>query len=66
MGQKVHPTGFRIGITENWRSRWYSKKKEFGRLLVEDQRVRQFIKREYEYAGIPKIEIERDFDFVKV
>lgn len=66
MGQKVHPIGFRIGITEDWRSRWYSKKKEFGRLLVEDQRVRQFIKREYEYAGIPKIEIERDFDFVKV
>ncbi|MBI4586029.1 MAG: 30S ribosomal protein S3 [Planctomycetes bacterium] len=66
MGQKTHPTGFRIGITENWRSRWYSKKKEFGRLLVEDQRLRAFIRREYEYAGIPKIEIERDIENVKV
>lgn len=66
MGQKVHPTGFRIGITENWRSRWYSKKKEFGRLLIEDQRLREFIKREYEFAGIPEIEIERDFENVKI
>ena len=66
MGQKTHPTGFRIGITENWRSRWYSKKKEFGRLLVEDQRIRAYIKREYQYAGIPKIEIERDIEKVKV
>jgi small subunit ribosomal protein S3 len=66
MGQKTHPTGFRIGITENWRSRWYSKKKDFGRLLVEDQRIRAFIRREYEYAGIPKIEIERDIENVKI
>ena len=66
MGQKTHPTGFRIGITENWRSRWYSKKKEFGRLLIEDQRIREYIKREYKFAGIPKIEIERDIEKVKV
>jgi small subunit ribosomal protein S3 len=66
MGQKTHPTGFRIGITENWRSRWYSKKKDFGRLLIEDQRIREYIKREYQYAGIPKIEIERDIEKVKV
>lgn len=66
MGQKTHPTGFRVGVTENWRSRWYSKKKEFGRFLVEDQRIRTFIKREYEYAGIPRIDIERDFEKVKV
>ena len=66
MGQKTHPTGFRIGITENWRSRWYSKKKEFGRLLIEDQRIREYIKREYKFAGIPKIEIERDRERVHV
>jgi small subunit ribosomal protein S3 len=66
MGQKTHPIGFRIGVTENWRSRWYSKKKDFGRLLVEDQRIRQFIKREYEFACIPKIEIERDIERIKV
>ena len=66
MGQKVRPTGFRVGITENWASRWYANKQEFGRLLVEDQRIRQFIKREYEFAGIPKIEIERDRERVHV
>jgi small subunit ribosomal protein S3 len=66
MGQKVRPTGFRVGITENWASRWYANKQEFGRLLVEDQRIRQFIKREYEFAGIPKIEIERDRERVHI
>ena len=66
MGQKVRPTGFRVGITENWASRWYANKQEFGRLLVEDQRIRKFIKREYEFAGIPKIEIERDRERVHV
>jgi len=66
MGQKVRPTGFRIGITENWRSRWYANKQEFGKLLVEDQRIRLFIKREYEFAGIPKIEIERDRERVHI
>ena len=66
MGQKVRPTGFRVGITENWSSRWYATKQEFGKLLVEDQRLRTFIKREYEFAGIPKIEIERDREKVHV
>jgi small subunit ribosomal protein S3 len=66
MGQKVRPTGFRVGITENWTSRWYATKQEFGRLLVEDQRIRTFIKREYEFAGIPKIEIERDRERVHI
>jgi len=66
MGQKVRPTGFRVGITENWSSRWYASKQEFGRLLVEDYRIRTFIKREYQFAGIPKIEIERDRERVHV
>lgn len=59
MGQKVHPTSLRVGITENWRSRWYAGKKEFGKLLVEDQKIRKFIKNNYHFTGIPKIEIER-------
>ncbi len=59
MGQKVCPIGLRIGITENWRSRWYTGKKNFGRLLVEDQKIRKFIKGNYRFAGISKIEIER-------
>jgi len=66
MGQKVRPTGFRTGIMEDWSSRWYAGKKEFAVLLVEDQKIRKVIKREYHYAGIPKIEIERTRDEVKV
>lgn len=66
MGQKVNPTGFRIGITETWRSRWYASKKEFGDLLVEDFKIRSFIKTKYQFAGIPKIEIERTRDQVVV
>jgi small subunit ribosomal protein S3 len=66
MGQKVHPTGFRVGITEDWRSRWFADKQNFGRLLVQDQRIRGYIKKEYEAAGIPKIEIERDMERVHI
>ena len=62
MGQKVCPIGFRLGITENWRSRWYADKKEFGKLLVEDQKIRKYIKKNYRFTGIPKVEIERTRD----
>jgi small subunit ribosomal protein S3 len=66
MGQKVRPIGMRIGIVEDWRSRWYASKKEFGKLLVEDFKLRKFIKTKYKFAGIPKIEIERTRDQVVV
>ncbi len=66
MGQKVHPTGFRVGIMEDWRSRWYASKREFSDLLIEDFKIRKFIKTKYGYAGIPKVEIERTRDAVKV
>ncbi len=66
MGQKVSPIGFRIGIMENWRSRWIADKQDFGRLLVEDQKVRSHIRRGYQAAGIPQIEIERLGDDLKV
>ncbi|HOX38669.1 MAG TPA: 30S ribosomal protein S3 [Candidatus Brocadiia bacterium] len=66
MGQKVRPTGLRLGITENWRSRWIAPKKEFGPLLVEDQKLRRYIKRHYYYTGLSKIEIERTREQVKV
>src|ERR671928_1058369 len=66
MGQKVRPTGFRVGIMEDWRSRWYASKHEFSDLLVEDFKIRKFIKKKYSYAGIPKVEIERTRDAVKV
>ena len=66
MGQKVRPTGFRVGIMEDWRSRWYASKHEFKDLLVEDFKIRRFIKKKYGFAGIPKIEIERTRDAVTV
>ncbi|RLS75778.1 MAG: 30S ribosomal protein S3 [Planctomycetota bacterium] len=66
MGQKVHPVGFRTGITEPWKSRWYASKKDFRELLLEDVRVRKFLKTKYRAAAIPKVEIERTRDEVKV
>jgi small subunit ribosomal protein S3 len=66
MGQKVHPTGFRTGIMTGWKSRWYASKQEFSDLLLEDCKLRNFIKKELGFAGIPRIEIERTRDEVKV
>lgn len=66
MGQKVHPTGYRVGVYEDWRSRWYASKYEFKDLLIEDFKIRRHIKAKYSFAGIPKIEIERTRDAVKV
>lgn len=59
MGQKVCPIGLRLGITQGWKSLWYADKKSFGDLLIEDQKIRKIIKRNYSFAGIPNIEIER-------
>ena len=70
MGQKVNPVGFRVGVMEGWKSRWYAPKEEFATLLVEDKKVRDFIKKHptknYKQAGIDRIEIERTRDEVKV
>jgi len=66
MGQKTRPTGFRVGIVEDWRSRWYAPKKEFGALLVEDFKIRKFIKTEYRSGAIDRVEIERTRDQVVV
>ncbi|MBL9092475.1 MAG: 30S ribosomal protein S3 [Planctomycetaceae bacterium] len=66
MGQKVNPIGFRTGIMIGWKSRWYASKKEFGELLLEDFKIRKFIKEKFKSAAIPKVEIERTRDEVKV
>jgi small subunit ribosomal protein S3 len=66
MGQKVNPVGFRTGITEPWKSRWYASKKEFRELLFEDFKVRRYLKTKHRAAAIPKVEIERTRDEVKV
>jgi len=66
MGQKVNPTGFRVGITEPWRSRWFADKREFGDNLVQDQKIRRHIKKNYSFAGIPEIEIERRSENLRI
>jgi len=59
MGQKVNPLGFRIGITERWRSRWYANKQEYPARLIEDQKIRQFLRDNFFFAGISKVIVER-------
>src|SRR6266702_1476640 len=59
MGQKVRPTGFRTGVMCDWLSRWYANKQDFAELLVEDFKIRAFVKRRYGRSGIARIEIER-------
>jgi small subunit ribosomal protein S3 len=58
LGQKVHPNGFRLGITKTWDSRWFSQK-DFGNFLIEDLKLRQFVKKRLSQASISKMEIER-------
>src|SRR5215831_4356101 len=66
MGQKVRPTGFRTGIMCDWQSRWYANKQDFADLLVEDQKIRKYIKKRYGRSGISKIRIERTREQVTV
>ena len=66
MGQKVNPHGLRVGVIQNWDSRWYAKNEKVGDLLVEDFKIRKFIKDSLYEAGIPKIEIERNPNRVRI
>ena len=66
MGQKTHPTGFRIAVIEPWRSRWHANKKDFSKFLVEDHKIRTFIRKEWAFAAIPKVEIERAGELITV
>ena len=66
MGQKVHPTGARVGIIKDWNSKWYADSKDFANYLVEDQKIRKFLKKKLYTAGISKIEIERTAKMVKI
>ncbi len=65
MGQKVHPKGFRLGITENWDSRWFAKR-EYAELLHEDIKIRNFLKKRLYHAGVSKIDIERAANKAKI
>ena len=66
MGQKVNPHGFRVGVIKDWDSRWYANKADFGDTLVEDYNVRNYIKKNLYAAGVPRIEIERFADKVRI
>jgi small subunit ribosomal protein S3 len=59
MGQKTNPIGLRVAVNKDWRSKWYSPKKEFGGLLAEDRKIREILKKKLESASVPKILIER-------
>ena len=66
MGQKVNPHGMRVGIIKDWDSRWFAPKASYGDTLVEDYKVREYIKKQLKAAGVPKIEIERFNDKVRI
>lgn len=66
MGQKIHPHGFRVGVIKDWSSKWYADKKNFSDNLVEDFKIRKFLKSKLYTAGISKIEIERAAKRVKI
>ena len=66
MGQKVNPHGLRVGVIKNWDSRWFTSDKKFGDTLVSDYNIRKYLKKELQAAGVPKIEIERDSQRVRV
>ena len=66
MGQKVHPTGARLGIIKDWSSKWYAEGTDFADCLVEDQKIRKYLKKKEYEAGISKVEIERTAKMVKV
>ncbi|MDD4074648.1 MAG: 30S ribosomal protein S3 [Eubacteriales bacterium] len=66
MGQKVNPNGFRVGVIRDWNTRWYASKKDYADYLVEDHKLRDYLKEKYYLAGVSKIEIERAANKVTV
>ena len=66
MGQKVNPKGYRVGVIKDWDSKWFADKKDFSDLLVEDVKIREFIKKQAFEAGIADIEIERAVNNLKI
>ena len=66
MGQKVNPHGLRVGVIKDWDSRWFARKDAFGDILVEDYKLRKFLKKTLYAAGVPRIEIERDATKVRI
>jgi len=65
MGQKVHPTGFRLGFNKTWRSRWYAEK-EYANLLHEDVLLKRDLKKRFAHAGVSRVEVERAANKLKI
>ena len=66
MGQKVNPHGLRVGVIKDWDSRWYAREDKVGDLIVEDYKIREYLKKTLYSAGVPTIEIERDSAKVRI
>ena len=66
MGQKVHPTSFRIGVIRDWSSRWYAKKEDFADKLLEDSKIRKLIERDLAMALVSHVDIERASNRIRV
>ena len=66
MGQKVNPIGFRIALNKNWSSRWYASKKDFGELLQEDMKIRDFVKKQLNQAAVSRIDVARFANRIRV
>ncbi|MFR0866922.1 MAG: 30S ribosomal protein S3, partial [Eubacterium sp.] len=66
MGQKVNPHGLRVGVIKDWESKWFAEPENFADALVEDYKIREFLKKKLYHAGVSKIQIERTTGRVKV
>ena len=66
MGQKVNPHGLRVGVIKDWDSRWFANDADYGDFLVEDYKIRKFLKKTLFHAGVSKVEIERTAKRVRV
>ena len=66
MGQKINPFGFRLGISKDWHSRWFSDKKTYANSVLEDYRIRKLLEKKFEAAGLKSIEIERSVNEISI
>ncbi|NLR74821.1 MULTISPECIES: 30S ribosomal protein S3 [Leeia] len=66
MGQKIHPTGFRLAVTKNWASKWYASSRNFGKMLNEDLQVREYLKKKLSHAAVSRVVIERPAKNAKI
>jgi len=66
MGQKINPVGFRVGITKNWSSKWFADKGEYAKLALEDRKIRNYLEKKFDLAGLKSVDIERSTNMIHV